>query len=155
MVSGCTQGMYNRVHSCNFVSGRCWHMCTCVSAYSHVSILSWGEKTICVIGGLYEVTQVSSYFCDLNLFPKGYLVQNLLLLGGLPYHPSSDYFTTSKLPEHMYFTSKLAHALLKMCPQCNIYSFSHMRTLAFDYDHLEVRFQALSHPFQTDYPTKH
>lgn len=54
----------------------------------------------------------------------------------------------------MYFTSKLAHALLKMCPQCNIYSFSHMRTLAFDYDHLEVRFQALSHPFQTDIPHK-
>lgn len=29
----------------------------------------------------------------------------------------------------MYVTCKLAHALLKMCPQCNIYSFSHKRTL--------------------------
>lgn len=29
----------------------------------------------------------------------------------------------------MYVTSKLAHALLKMCPQCNTHSLSHTRTL--------------------------
>lgn len=42
-------------------------------------------------------------------------------------HPSSDYFLNSELPEHKCFTSKLTHALPRMHPQCNSYSFSHMR----------------------------
>lgn len=53
-------------------------VCTCLGLELR------SENSVCILGGLCELAQVSLYVNHLDLSPKGHLVQNLLLSGKPP-----------------------------------------------------------------------